>query len=133
MRRKSRGHIGNNIRNGVVGYCHHRDHNGYISKRTLKEHKCIEKNCRCFEKYDVQYWDTLIDKKVIKKLSKFYIKNIDCFYGLSKDSFISKAKLYYKQYKKVPFDNEDRLAIKDFLFQLNQDGYYREKETIEET
>jgi len=44
-----------NMKN-VIGYCHNIIHTGYISKNILKEHKCIEKQCLSFEKYNPDYW-----------------------------------------------------------------------------
>ena len=40
-----------------IGYCWSKCHKGYVTKAILDEHKCIEKNCDAFQKYeDAQYW-----------------------------------------------------------------------------
>lgn len=40
-----------------IGYCWSKCHRGYITKAILDEHKCIEKKCDAFQKYDdAQYW-----------------------------------------------------------------------------
>lgn len=120
MKYKSR--ISNSIRNRVVGYCHNRNHRGFITTKSVKEHDCVGKCCRYFEKYDVQYWTDLDAKKIIKKLSKFYVKYIYRF-KISKDRFLYLAKKYYGSYIKVPL-NEGNLSIDDFLYKIEEDGYY---------
>lgn len=51
-----------------IGYCWLDKHSGYITKQILDEHKCIEKECSFFQKYeDAPYW---IEKEKRKKLRK---------------------------------------------------------------
>jgi hypothetical protein len=41
----------------VTGYCSNSWHRGYVTKTVFKRHKCIEKGCRFFEKFDeFPYW-----------------------------------------------------------------------------
>lgn len=49
----------------IVGYCHYPWHRGFLTTRSLKEHKCIQKKCASLEKFkDYPYWKCLEgDKK----------------------------------------------------------------------
>ena len=63
----------------IIGYCHHRQHLGIVTPTVHKNHKCCEKNCHFFEKYeDSPYWSSYkaqINKhekaKKIKKQKKY--------------------------------------------------------------
>ena len=35
-----------------VGFCTNTIHKGYLTKRLMDEHQCLEKNCKCFIKYE---------------------------------------------------------------------------------
>lgn len=62
----------------AVGYCHHRQHKGYLSPNLIKCHKCVEKNCRYFSKYkDNIYW---IRKDVLKAKKKYDKYGVGCIY-----------------------------------------------------
>ena len=40
-----------------VGFCTNTIHKGYLTKRLMDEHQCLEKNCKCFIKYEKNtYW-----------------------------------------------------------------------------
>ncbi len=42
---------------GTIAYCHNIKHRGALSKRMVKQHECIQKNCRFFEKnLENPYW-----------------------------------------------------------------------------
>lgn len=122
MHVKGKSHIGHSVRNHIVGYCHSVNHKGYVTKRVLGEHKCVEKNCGSFEKYDCEYWNQLRDKKVVKCLAKFYVKNMDAISGLTKDSFIIYIKNFYGSARKIPFDGKT-LSISDALEDMRMNGY----------
>lgn len=55
-----------------VGYCWNKMHRGCITRRTAKEHKCLEKNCRFLQKTNKRYWES---RENSVKGSKIYIKN----------------------------------------------------------
>lgn len=56
-----------------VGYCSNQLHRGYLSKRLLEEHKCLEKECRYLKKiHSNSYWR----KKEKKEREKTEIKRI---------------------------------------------------------
>ena len=59
----------------VVGYCHNRDHKGYISKTILKTHNCINKKCFYFEEVNPKYWEQRLKQKVYKQNKRMEIKN----------------------------------------------------------
>jgi hypothetical protein len=41
----------------VAGYCSNSMHRGYVTKTVLNGHNCIDKECKCFEKFDeFPYW-----------------------------------------------------------------------------
>ena len=40
-----------------IGYCRNKAHKGFITSATLGEHKCLEKGCTYFQRFeDSQYW-----------------------------------------------------------------------------
>lgn len=44
-------------RQSIVGYCHCKLHKGYISRKLLKSHDCINKKCSCLEKFkEYPFW-----------------------------------------------------------------------------
>lgn len=55
----------------IIGRCTCHLHIGYISEDLLKKHKCIEKGCYYFFKYEsAPYWQTVINAKKEKEISK---------------------------------------------------------------
>lgn len=60
----------------VVGYCCYSVHPGYLTIKLMEAHKCIEKNCKCFKKFEkLPYWikknkleqEKLKRKKIVQK------------------------------------------------------------------
>ena len=48
----------------IVGFCYSPVHRGYITKKLLKEHDCIKKNCNKLERMeDYPFWKNYIKKK----------------------------------------------------------------------
>ncbi|MCL1912243.1 MAG: hypothetical protein FWG13_08560, partial [Leptospirales bacterium] len=48
----------------AVGFCYNINHKGYVTKRLLKEHECLEKQCFLLEKLGHDYWRQMeADKK----------------------------------------------------------------------
>jgi hypothetical protein len=58
----------------VTGWCHYEKHPGALTVNVMKEHRCINKNCRYFQKNeDGHYWKALEEearKKAQKKKDK---------------------------------------------------------------
>lgn len=55
----------------IVGYCHFKEHSGFITKNVLKEKDCYNKGCSYFERYDeCPYWAEKARKKEIKTRRK---------------------------------------------------------------
>ena len=62
---------GQPTKENAVGYCHNPKHRGYLSKKNLKNHKCLAKECRYLHKYeDRQFWIDREKKKADKKARK---------------------------------------------------------------
>lgn len=60
----------------IVGYCHCNLHLGYLTNSHFKEHNCVLKQCKHFEKFeDFPYWDQNKSKSELRregKLSRKY-------------------------------------------------------------
>lgn len=76
----------------LVGYCWSLSHPGFISKRLLKEHQCVEKNCRNLERFEHAYWAQLERQKCERENVKAKKKNqisgkkiLSIFRDLTKD------------------------------------------------
>lgn len=55
----------------IVGYCHFKEHSGFITKNVIKEKDCYNKGCGYFERYnDCPYWVEKERKKEIKARRK---------------------------------------------------------------
>ncbi len=65
-----RGLYGSMIRcERVVGYC--KCHRCYLTVATLKNHKCLRKQCRALKKQETNdYWRQREQKKLIKKANR---------------------------------------------------------------
>lgn len=49
----------------IVGYCFFSGHKGYLTKRIMKEHECLQKGCKYFLKFsDYPFW---VERARIKK------------------------------------------------------------------
>lgn len=53
----------------IVGCCHHRIHPGKMTKRLLKQHDCLGKQCKYLERYNTSTYWTELDKKRNKRKS----------------------------------------------------------------
>lgn len=59
-----------------IGYCHNPNHRGYLSVNLLKNHKCLEKQCRYLEVHkDHPYWVSRKRRRNDKKLREYIRKN----------------------------------------------------------
>lgn len=61
-------------RENTVAYCNNPKHFGYLSVKLIKNHKCLDKQCRYLQPYeDKPFW---INRKRIKREKKLkeYIK-----------------------------------------------------------
>ena len=55
----------------AVGYCHSGQHQGFMSEKMIKSHKCLAKNCPYLEKYEnAEFWIRRAQIKELKKLRK---------------------------------------------------------------
>jgi hypothetical protein len=73
-----------------VGFCRHRIHLGYLTKRLMEEHECIEKKCPFFIKYEKNaYWikkDALKQERTEgKKLKKQEVKELNKIMKFAKE------------------------------------------------
>lgn len=60
-----------------IGYCWSEIHRGYLTKNLIKEHQCIEKKCKHFQKYEnADYWKQKEKRKAEKKKAKDKEKQI---------------------------------------------------------
>ena len=63
-----------------VGYCWCKLHRGYLIASLLREHKCIENNCRYFQKFEeAQYWQQKEKEKQKRKEQQKAKKEIEQF------------------------------------------------------
>ncbi len=55
----------------AVGFCHYRQHQGYLSVKQLKNHNCLGKQCPYLQKYeDNIFWIRRVEIKELKKAKK---------------------------------------------------------------
>ena len=105
----------------AIGFCHSKEHKGYITKEILKEHDCLGKGCHYFQIFeDNKYWENYCNVRKKKKLRKYYAKHKDIWYyklGWSMDKFISAVLNHYGgKYTRIPYDlKSDSIDISDFL------------------
>lgn len=53
-----------------IGYCWSISHPGFLSKRLVKEHQCVEKNCVNLERFERPFWDNIVKPKTTNKSKK---------------------------------------------------------------
>lgn len=54
-----------------LGYCHHKNHIGFLNHKLIMEHKCTSKNCPYFHKYESHpFWQEKQKRKGAKKHEK---------------------------------------------------------------
>ena len=62
------------VQKNIVGYCRYNLHRGKLNVKLLREHKCLEKQCPFFDKYEESpYWDKVArakEKKAQRKREK---------------------------------------------------------------
>lgn len=74
----------------MAGYCWSQAHQGFLTVELIRKHKCLQKECRCFEKIESHpYWE---DKKKNQKKHKI---------GSAIKSAYLKGKISYKQYDEL--------------------------------
>ena len=65
------GEVKNVKRGNLVGCCHNIIHPGKMTKRILEEHRCIQKECPFFERYEeYPFWVNYRNQKNAKRKSK---------------------------------------------------------------
>lgn len=61
--------------NEIIGFCHNKLHKGHLTQKLIKQHECLEKQCKYLEKYtDKPFWKHLEKKKLAKQNHKNYKK-----------------------------------------------------------
>jgi hypothetical protein len=77
--RKSKDYMkGQPCAKNTIAYCHNIRHLGALSKDMLKQHQCLQKNCKFLEKNeDHPYWNQRYWHKVTKTREKKYKKYLD--------------------------------------------------------
>lgn len=100
----------------LVGYCHNKDHKGFLTITIMNEHDCIAKGCYYFEKFkDYPYWQKFQHKEELKQLKKIkrqrqkeneqrHANNIKA----RNETYILKA---YKATEKLGIDNFKIISI----------------------
>ena len=59
-----------------VGYCWSETHRGYLTLPLMREHECIEKGCKHFQKYEqAPYWKEKEKNKAAKKEARALAKH----------------------------------------------------------
>ena len=108
-----------------IGYCRNKAHRGFITSATLGEHKCLEKGCMYFQRFeDSQYWERYFSERNKKQLRRYYAKRKQHFKDMSMDAFISYSLDFYGgSYLDIPIV-EDRIHIPDLIENLKSKGYY---------
>lgn len=105
----------------AVGFCHFKEHKGYITKDLLKQHDCLNKGCHYFQVFeDTEYWRSYCNGRKRKKLRKYYAKHKDEWFfkrGWSMDKFLGEVlKVYRGSYTNIPYDlKTDSIDISEFL------------------
>ena len=113
----------NIVRSGVkktkiLGYCHFNQHKGYITPEILKEHNCIEKGCRYFNKYDTPKWKELEEEKIVKKILKFYIKKE---IATPFEEFLKGIKDFYEDLLNIPINENGSIQLDKYIEHLCSD------------
>lgn len=55
----------------TIGKCHCYLHKGYLTKKLVKSHQCLEKSCHYFEKVNFEYWASRNLAKTRKKMNRY--------------------------------------------------------------
>lgn len=108
-----------------IGYCRNKAHKGFITSATLGEHKCLEKGCTYFQRFeDSQYWVSYYAERNKKQLRRYYARHKQHFNNMNMDYFINYTfKFYGDSYLDIPVV-EDKIHIVDLLENLKTEGYY---------
>jgi adenosylmethionine-8-amino-7-oxononanoate aminotransferase len=62
--------IGQPKKGKAVAWCGHYKHRGYLSLNNMRNHRCLEKQCRYFVKIAHPYWEERERKNADKKSKK---------------------------------------------------------------
>lgn len=61
----------------AIAYCHYPEHLGYLSPAIMKNHKCLERECKYLHKYEEhEYWQKKKRKNDQKRFRK-WLENDD--------------------------------------------------------
>ena len=115
--------ISNEVKYGRVGYCHCNAHKGYLTKKSLCEHKCLERHCPFMQKFNNQYWKTRDAQENRRQIRRFYAKHKSNML-VSMDEFLYAIKEFYGSYNSVPQSKDGKVNIKDLLKEMVERGEY---------
>ena len=63
--------------NSIVGYCHNKEHIGFLTIEIMNKHDCINKGCNHFEKFfDYPFWQKYYRREEQKQARKDKLKKI---------------------------------------------------------
>ncbi len=54
----------------AVAYCHNKRHIGRLSRKTMKNHQCLQKQCPFLEKLEHPYWEIKKRKKELAEMNR---------------------------------------------------------------
>lgn len=55
----------------ILGYCHYKQHRGYVTKHLMDNHECLRKGCPLLEKFEERdYWVKKAEIKNLKRIEK---------------------------------------------------------------
>lgn len=84
-------------KNYIIGYCHFPGHKGGITRKIIKEHECLKKNCTFLEKYnDNPYWAEIQTLQASKAKRKRIIKQIKAEKATIQKQRNAIADIYYE-------------------------------------
>ena len=97
--------------NSIVGYCHNKEHKGFLTITIMNEHDCINKQCNYFEKFeDYPFWQRYHRREHQAQAQKSKKK-------LLKEIAKRKLDKYEKQedfYKSYAYNVANKLGINNF-------------------
>ena len=112
------------VPNMPLGYCHSKIHKGWLTMKDVRKHKCIEKQCNCFEKCENHpYWTerTIVKSasNIMSDIRKDYLKG-----KISKDVYEKYCREYNKGKSKFLkyIANQEREENKDGEIECEKRG-----------
>lgn len=105
----------------VLGYCWSPEHRGYLTKKAIDQHGCLEKNCNRFEKRNDKYWNERKIANIRKKCRLYYRKHMELYSKYKNiDMFLSALGSYYNGLDNVPYIDYSGIDISDFIESIRE-------------